>query len=97
MSICKDQFINALEDVVSKEFKDIPYNEGDIEYSFSRKFNLKMQKLIKNQKKSYWKFINTASKRVAIICIAIISLLCGMLCIEPIRVSAIEAIEEIII
>ena len=97
MSICKDQFINALGDVVSKEFKDIPYNEGDIEYSFSRKFNLKMQKLIKNQKKSYWKLVNTASKRVAIICIAIISLLCGMLCIEPIRVSAIETIEEIII
>ena len=77
MSICKDQFINALGDVVSKEFKDIPYNEGDIEYSFSRKFNLKMQKLIKNQKKSYWKLVNTASKRVAIVCIAIISLLCG--------------------
>ena len=34
---------------------------------------------------------------MAIICVAIISLICGMLCIEPIRVSAIEAIEEIII
>lgn len=97
MSICKEQFINALREVVSDEFKDIPDNEDDIEFSFSNNFNQKMQKLIKRQKKSYWKFINTASKRVAIICIAIISLLCGMLCIEPIRVSAIEAIEEIII
>ena len=97
MSICKEQFINALREVVSAEFKDIPDNEDDIEFSFSNNFNQKMQKLIKRQKKSYWKFINTASKRVAIICIAIISLLCGMLCIEPIRVSAIEAIEEIII
>ena len=97
MSICKEQFINALREVVSAEFKDIPDNEDDIEFSFSNNFNEKMQKLIKRQKKSYWKFINTASKRVAIICIAIISLLCGMLCIEPIRVSAIEAIEEIII
>ena len=97
MSICKEQFINALREVVSAEFKDIPDNEDDIEFSFSNNFNQKMQKLIKRQKKSYWKFINTASKRVAIICIAIISLLCGMLCIEPIRVSAIEAVEEIII
>lgn len=97
MSICKEQFINALRKVVSDEFKDIPDNEDDIEFSFSNNFNHKMQKLIKRQKKSYWKFINTASKRVAIICIAIISLLCGMLCIEPIRVSAIEAFEEIII
>ena len=97
MSICKEQFINALREVVSAEFKDIPDNEDGIEFSFSDNFNQKMQKLIKRQKKSYWKFINTASKRAAIICIAIISLLCGMLCIEPIRVSAIEAIEEIII
>ena len=97
MSICKEQFINAMREVVLAEFKDIPDNEDDIEYSFSKEFNQKMQKLIKRQKKSYWKFINTASKRVAIIFIAIISLLCGMLCIEPIRVSAIETIEEIII
>lgn len=97
MSICKDQFINAMREVVSAEFKDIPDNEDDIEFSFSNNFNQKMQKLIKRQKKTYWKFIDTASKRVAIICIAIISLICGMLCIEPIRVSAIEAIEEIII
>ena len=86
-----------MREVVLAEFKDIPDNEDDIEYSFSKEFNQKMQKLIKRQKKSYWKFINTASKRVAIIFIAIISLLCGMLCIEPIRVSAIETIEEIII
>lgn len=97
MSICKEQFVNAMREVVSAEFKDIPDNENDIEYSFSKEFNQRMQKLIKRQKKSYWKFINTASKRVAIIFIAIVSLLCGMLCIEPIRVSAIEAIEEIII
>ena len=86
MSICKEQFIDALGDVVSNEFKDVPDNEDDIEYSFSRKFNLKMQKLIKNQKKSYWQLVNTASKLIAIISIAIISLLCSMLCIKPIRV-----------
>ena len=97
MSICKEQFINALGDAISKEFKNIPDKENEVEYSFSRKFNLKMQKLIKNQKKSYWHLVNTASKRVAIISIAIISLLSSMLCIEPIRVSAIEAFEEIII
>ena len=47
MSICKEQFINALREVVSAEFKDITDNEDDIEFSFSNSFNQKMQKLIK--------------------------------------------------
>lgn len=97
MSICKDQFISALRLATSAEFNNIPKDEDAIEHYFSKKFDQKMQKLIKRQKKSYWILINTASKRVAIICIAIISLFCGMLCIEPIRASAIETIEEIII
>ena len=97
MSIYKEQFLNAVRQVVSAEFKDIPDNENNIEFSFSNNFNKKMQKLVKRQKTSYWKFINTASKRVAIIFIAIISLLCCMLCIKPIRVAAIDTIEEIII
>lgn len=50
MSICKEQFINALREVVSAEFKDIPDNEDDIEFLFSNSFNQKMQKLIKRQK-----------------------------------------------
>ena len=56
MSICKEQFINAITEVVSAEFYDIPDNEDEIEYSFSKNFNLKMQKLILRQKKSYWNF-----------------------------------------
>lgn len=97
MSICKEQFINSLRDVTTAEFNNIPYSEESIEFSFSKKFNQKMHRLIKKQEKSYWNLINTTSKKVAIICIMVISLICGMLCIEPIRVSAIKVIEDVIV
>ncbi len=97
MSICKEQFIEALRDVTSAEFSNIPCDDAKIEIVVSNNFDRKMNKLIKSQKKAYWNFINTTSKKVAIIFIATVGLICGMLCIEPIRVSAIEAIEEIII
>lgn len=97
MSICKEQFIEALRDVTSAEFSNIPCDDAKTEIVVSNNFERKMNKLIKSQKKAYWNFINTTSKKVAIIFIALVGLICGMLCIEPIRVSAIEAIEEIII
>lgn len=95
MSICKDQFISALRDVSCAEFNNIPNYENAIAYSFSKNFDLKMQKLIKSQKKSYWNLINTASKRVAIICIAIITLFCSTLSVEAIRAPIIQFIKDI--
>lgn len=91
-----NELVNALRDVVTAEFKTIPHREEEIEYSFSDKFVYKMQKLIKKQKKSYWNLINTTSKRVAVVLIAVFGLLGGMLFIDPVRVAALETIEEII-
>lgn len=97
MSICKEQFISALRDGVSAEFDFIPKNEDTIEYSFSKNFEKRMQKLIQSQQKPFWNFINTVPRRVAVVCIAALCLICGMLCVKPIRVAAVEAIEEIIV
>ena len=97
MSICREQFISALREVSSAEFENIPYSENAIEFSFSDAFKQKMQRLIKSQKKPYWDLIKTAPKKVAVICIAAAVLLCGSLCIKPVRVSAEEIIQDIIV
>ncbi len=97
MTICKEQFISALREAVSAEFENIPKSENAIEFSFSNAFNKKMQRLIKSQKSSYWNLIKTVPKRVAIICIAVAAMLCGALCIKPVRVSAEGIIQDIIV
>ena len=97
MSLSKEQFISVLREVTLAEFSNIPQSESDIMYSFSKSFELRMKKLIHSQKKSYWNLINTASKKVAIVFIAFIAFFCSILSIKPIRASAIEVLEDIII
>lgn len=67
-----NKFSKAIEDALNEEYaKAVPeYNEKHI---FSEKFNRKINKLIKRQKKSYYKMINTVGKRVA--CIVLIILI----------------------
>ena len=97
MSICREEFISALRVAVSAEFSDVPDNENAINFSFSDGFNKKMQKLIKSQKKPYWDLIKTAPKKAAAVCTAIAVLICGAFCVKPVRVSAKEMLEEIIV
>ena len=96
MSINKTEFVTALREVSLEEFNNIPKNEKDIDFSFSEGFELKMEKLIHSQRKTYWNFVNTASKKAAIICMAIVVCLSCMLSVKSIRVSAFEFIENII-
>lgn len=97
MAIRKEDFVKALRNAVSSEFSDVPRNEDNIECEFSDKFNKKIFKLIKSQKKSYWGLVNTVSKRVAIICMGIIAMLCCIFSVESVRVSAIDTIENVIV
>lgn len=97
MSICKEEFISALRVAVSAEFLSVPDDENAINFCFSNGFNKKMQKLIKSQKKPYWNLIKTAPKRAAAVCAAIAVLICGAFCVKPVRVSAKEMLEEIIV
>lgn len=88
MAMSKTDFKNAFREVVSSEFSHIPNDESSINYTFSERFNKKMEKLLRLQKKVYYNFINTASKRAAIICLVIVTLFttaCGVKTIrEPI-------------
>ena len=96
MSIKKDQLISALKQVTDNEFDVIPMNEENINFSFSKKFETKTKKLLRSQKKPYYNLINTSSKKVAVVCLAIITLFSVSLSIKPVRISAIEFFESII-
>ena len=50
----REEFKSAFREVVSSEFAHIPTDESSIDFTFSEKFNKKMEKLIKSQRKSYY-------------------------------------------
>ena len=85
----------AFREVVSSEFAHIPTDESSIDFTFSEKFNKKMEKLIKSQRKSYYIFINTVGKRVAILFVAIITLFAASMSVKAIREPVINFIIEV--
>lgn len=95
MAITKAEFKQAFREVVSIEFSHIPTDENSIEYTFSKKFNRRMEKLIKAQKKVYWNLVSTTSKRVAIIFLAIFTMFTAAFSVKAIREPIIEFIKQI--
>lgn len=66
------EFKQAISEALCEEYvKSIPEHNSD--HIFSDSFNKKMKKLIKRQKKPYYRIINTAGKRAA--CIAVAALI----------------------
>lgn len=95
MPISKAEFKSAFREVVSLEFSHIPQDENSINYIFSERFNKRMQKLIKSQKKLYWSFVNTAAKRAAIIFVAIITIFTAAFGVKAIREPILKFIKQI--
>ena len=95
MAINKNDFKNAFREVVSSEFAHIPTDENSIDFTFSERFNKRMAKLIKSQKKAYYSLINTAYKRVAIICIIILALLTTACSVKVIREPIVNFIKQV--
>lgn len=90
MAMTRAQLNQAFREVASMEFADIPCDEETISFAFSDNFIQKMDKLIARQKKSYWTYVNTAQKRVAIVVIAFISLFSIAFSNEEIRASMLQ-------
>lgn len=95
MPISKAEFKSAFREVVSLEFSHIPQDENSIDYIFSERFNKRMQKLIKSQKKLYWNFVNTAAKRAAVIFVAIITIFTVAFSVKAIREPILKFIEQV--
>lgn len=95
MPISKAEFKKAFREVVSSEFSHIPKNENEIEYEFSERFNKRMAKLINSQKKSYYRLINTAAKRVAVIFILVLTMFTAAFSVKAIREPIIEFVKHV--
>ena len=95
LSMSREEFKTAFREVVSSEFAYIPTDEDSIDFTFSEKFIKRMDKLIRAQKKSYYKFINTAGKRVAVIFAAIITLFTASLSVKAIREPVVKFFTEV--
>ena len=93
MSMTKNELLDAMRASISLEFADIP-TENEIEYLFSEKFEKRMSKLIKREKRSYWYIINTASKKAAIFFIIILLMLGVPLSVDAIRTPIVSFIVE---
>lgn len=95
MPISKAKFKEAFREVISSEFSHIPKNEDEIDFEFSERFNKRMTKLINSQKKAYYKLINTAAKRVAIIFVLILTMFTAAFSVKAIREPIIKFVKQI--
>ena len=95
LSMSREEFKAAFREVVSSEFAQIPTDEDSIDFTFSEKFIKRMDKLIRAQRKSYYKFINTAAKRAAVIFAAIITLFTASLSVKAIREPVVRFIRQV--
>lgn len=91
-----DKILKEALDLYAKEYcKTLPSDEELAGITFSKEFEIKMQKLINAQKKVYYYWINTVGKRVAIIITAIIiGLTATTFGVKAIREAVIEFITE---
>lgn len=94
MAMTRNELNQALREAVMSEFADVP-DESQIAFAFSEKFEQKMRKLIVRQKKSYWKYVNTAKKRVAIAVISLLSMLMLAMSNEDVRASMLQWCENV--
>ena len=95
MAMSKTDLKNAFREVVSSEFAHIPADENSIDFTFSERFNKRMEKLIRSQKKVYYNFVNTAYKRVAIICVVLLMMLTTACSVKAIREPIINFIKHV--
>ena len=95
MAITRNELLEALRKVVSSEFEHIPKNEEEIDFTFSERFMKRMLRLFRNRKKPYWKYVNTAAKRVAVAFLAAALLFATACSIKPIREPIMRFITEI--
>ncbi len=95
MAISKEEFKQALREAVSKEFAHIPQDEDSIDYTFSKGFNKRMERLIKAQKRPYYRYINTAAKRAAVIFVAVLTVFSAAFSVEAVREPVVNFITEV--
>jgi len=95
MAITRNEFLEALRAVVSSEFRHIPTDESQIDHVFSARFLKRMARLFRKQKRVYWKYVNTAAKRAAVIFVAVAMLFATACSFKPIREPIMKFFTEV--
>ena len=72
MSITREEFNRAFHEAVAMEFADIPIQEAEIDFAFSKDFLRKMDNLIVMQEDGIWKLLGMIRRYVAVIAIVIL-------------------------
>ena len=71
------------------EFSDVP-KEEEIEHGFSDKYLKSKEKLLNKLSYSYWKYVNTVAKKVAVIIISFIIAFSSLMTVDAFRKSVID-------
>lgn len=71
------------------EFSDVP-KEEEIEHGFSDKYLKSKEKLVNKLSRSYWKYVNTVAKKVAVIIISFIIAFSSLMSVDAFRKSVID-------
>ena len=88
MAITVNELKNAFREVVSEEFSNIPNDENSIDFTFSEKFEIQMERLIRSQRKVFYSFGNTSYKRVATVLVVLLTTAVTLFSIKPVRDGA---------
>lgn len=90
MSMIRAELNQAFREAIAMEFSDVPKEDSVVAFSFSNRFEQRMRTLIHRQRKSYWKYVNTAKKRVAVAVITMFSILMLALGNDDVRASMLQ-------
>lgn len=83
-------FEQALLDATLEEFSDIPDHEEEIDVIFSKAFVEKSERLIQNMQRKTWRYVNTTTKRIALIAIIVALLATTVMAFPSIREAIIK-------
>ena len=86
--------IQGLTKLMDVEFSYVSEIQN-VDYIFSNKYKRNKDKLIKNLGRSYWKFINTAAKKAAVIVVALTIALSSLMTVDAFREKIIGFVYKI--
>lgn len=86
--------IQGLTKLMELEFSHVS-EIRNVDYIFSNKYKRNKDKLIKNLGHSYWKFINTAAKKVAVIVVALIIAFSSLMTVDAFRKKIVDFAYEV--
>lgn len=95
---CNELFLQALEETYDDEFENYMSSLEErygCEHIFGNKHNREMAKLIKRQRRPYFKLISTAGRRAACIIVAFIVMFASALSVKAIREAFFDFITSI--